>query len=165
MGGLAAAVVLLFFISVRALDRPHCATKHTSSNPLQQFELKWTEKGENSTGFDGLPVTEEKSRLFRSQLPLEPGASSLDSLATLSTPGLLGIQTDSFTARASRGKRLLRGWSPEDRPAIPRFHRTSDRVHHLALDRSERLRYRALFAGSHPRSPQRLLRRLECRYH
>lgn len=98
MGGFAAAVVLLFFISVRALDRSHFATKHTSSNPLQQLELKWTEKGENSRGLSGLPVTEEKSRLFRSQLPLEPGAPSLDSLATLSTPGLLGIQTDSFTA-------------------------------------------------------------------
>jgi hypothetical protein len=84
VAGLAFASVASLFIAVIAvpnLFRTQRARSHT-------VRLEVAEKGKSSIGLDGPLKAQKNSRVFTDQLPLESGASSLNSTVTLSKPGV-----------------------------------------------------------------------------
>jgi uncharacterized protein DUF4349/putative zinc finger protein len=89
IGGLAAtvgAIVLLFFIAPPSPLRSRM-TRSKTVIVAEQSQMTATDKPMGSMNMDGQPLTDQQSRVFSNQLPLESGASSLNSVVTLTTPG------------------------------------------------------------------------------
>jgi Domain of unknown function (DUF4349)/Putative zinc-finger len=90
MGGLAAAVVLLFFISVPTLHRSNFASKQVSTFARERLAWQSAEGGKNSIGLNGPPIKDQQDvdRSLFEKPAREGGASTLNTLVTLSAPGV-----------------------------------------------------------------------------
>jgi Domain of unknown function (DUF4349)/Putative zinc-finger len=109
IGGLAAAVVLLFFISVPRLRRSDFAANQSSAIARERLELKLTEKGKNSIGLNGRHIADQRSNVFSNQIP----ATSLNSTVTLTEPS---VAADSNGLLHGLGDHVQNSFSVDGQP-------------------------------------------------